>query len=198
MDCVFVYNFISGHGVVGRICRVSRRFVLPDILPDSDRTILVAGGHDDEKNALKSVLSYDVVKDEWFTLPDMVMEEQIGPGRPELLGSSRTSPHTLEGDDGRAMCRDSDVAVKEHATWQKLARLPAGITRVAYLTACQGKLILVGNNAQFDELHSAYALDLQSDGTVMYCDSSFDKAVLVEKPNIGLLPTYCHSITSHG
>lgn len=35
-------------------------------------------------------------------------------------------------------------------------------------------------------------------GTVMYCDSSFDKAVLVEKPNIGLLPTYCHSITSHG
>ncbi|MCE3215385.1 hypothetical protein HAX54_002176 [Datura stramonium] len=202
MDCVFVYNFISGSWRRGADMPGQPRLFF-GCASDSDRTILVAGGHDDEKNALKSVLSYDVVKDEWFTLPDMVMERDeckvvfhkgkfhvIG-GYPtcaqghfekdaevfdfptwqwsledDFLGAVNTSPHTCtEGDDGRVyMCRDGDVAVKEHATWQKLARLPAGITRVAYLTACQGKLILVGNNAQFDELHSAYALDLQSDG----------------------------------
>lgn len=59
------------------------------------------------------------------------------------------------------------MAVKEDPTWQKLAGLPAGITSVAYLTACQGKLILVGRG-QFDELYSIYALDLdvESDGKV--------------------------------
>ncbi|XP_065868725.1 F-box/kelch-repeat protein At1g80440-like [Euphorbia lathyris] len=41
---------------------------------DSDRTVFVVGGHDGEKNALKSGLAYDVAKDEWVPLPDMARE----------------------------------------------------------------------------------------------------------------------------
>ncbi|KAJ8560698.1 hypothetical protein K7X08_022558 [Anisodus acutangulus] len=203
MDCVFVYNFISGSWSRGSDMPGQQRLFF-GCDSDLDRMILVAGGHDEEKNALKSVMLYDVVKDEWVTLPDMVMERDeckvtfhkgkfhvIG-GYPtwaqghfeknaevfdfatsqwsledEFLSVMNSSPHTcIEGDDGRLyMCQDGDVAVKEHATWQKLAKLPVGVYNVAYLTACQGKLILVGN-AQFDELQSAYALDLRSDGKV--------------------------------
>lgn len=41
--------------------------------PDG-RTVYVAGGHDEEKNALRSALAYDVATDEWVRLPDMSME----------------------------------------------------------------------------------------------------------------------------
>ncbi|OUZ99696.1 Kelch repeat type 1 [Macleaya cordata] len=41
---------------------------------DSVRTVFVAGGHDEEKNALRSALAYDVVEDEWVQLPDMAKE----------------------------------------------------------------------------------------------------------------------------
>ncbi|XP_049411789.1 F-box/kelch-repeat protein At1g80440-like [Solanum stenotomum] len=207
MDCVFVYNFISGSWRRGADMPGQQRSFF-GCASDSDRMIVVAGGHDDEKNAMKSALSYDVVKDEWITLPDMVMERDeckvvfhkgkfhvIG-GYPtwaqghfendaevfdtatwqwrledNFLSVINTSPHScIEGDDGRLyMCRGGDVAVKEDPTWQKLAGLPAGITSVAYLTACQGKLILVGRG-QLDELYSIYALDLdldvESDGKV--------------------------------
>ena len=41
---------------------------------DSDRTVVLAGGHDDEKNALRFAVAYDVAKDEWLQVPDMAME----------------------------------------------------------------------------------------------------------------------------
>ncbi|MFS8000211.1 putative kelch-type beta propeller [Helianthus anomalus] len=41
---------------------------------DDDRTVFVVGGHDLEKNALKSVWAYDVAKDNWTQLPDMTKE----------------------------------------------------------------------------------------------------------------------------
>ncbi|KAI3761548.1 hypothetical protein L1987_51966 [Smallanthus sonchifolius] len=41
---------------------------------DGDRTVFVAGGHDLEKNALKSAWTYDVAKDNWKQLPDMAKE----------------------------------------------------------------------------------------------------------------------------
>ncbi|MFS7890355.1 putative kelch-type beta propeller [Helianthus anomalus] len=41
---------------------------------DGDRTVFVAGGHDLEKNALKSVWAYDVAKDNWTQLLDIANE----------------------------------------------------------------------------------------------------------------------------
>ncbi|KAM0923154.1 hypothetical protein ACQ4PT_005712 [Festuca glaucescens] len=37
-------------------------------------TVYVAGGHDEEKNALRSALAYDPVSDAWTALPDMAEE----------------------------------------------------------------------------------------------------------------------------
>ncbi|KAJ1404079.1 Kelch-type beta propeller [Sesbania bispinosa] len=41
---------------------------------DSDHTVYVAGGHDEEKNALKSAFAYDVARDVWVPMPDMARE----------------------------------------------------------------------------------------------------------------------------
>ncbi|KAF2301312.1 hypothetical protein GH714_022569 [Hevea brasiliensis] len=41
---------------------------------DSDRMVFVVGGHDGEKNALRSGIAYDVRKDEWVPLPNMARE----------------------------------------------------------------------------------------------------------------------------
>ncbi|KAK1425514.1 hypothetical protein QVD17_20866 [Tagetes erecta] len=41
---------------------------------DGERTVFVAGGHDLEKNALKSAWAYDVVEDNWSQLRDMAKE----------------------------------------------------------------------------------------------------------------------------
>ncbi|KAF6172942.1 hypothetical protein GIB67_035496 [Kingdonia uniflora] len=38
---------------------------------DSDRTVFVAGGHDQEKNALSSAFAYDVAYDKWVQIIDM-------------------------------------------------------------------------------------------------------------------------------
>ena len=73
LNSVFVYNVVSATWRRGAdIPGVRRSFF--GCASDSDRTVVVAGGHDDEKNALRSVVAYDVAKDEWLPIPDMAME----------------------------------------------------------------------------------------------------------------------------
>lgn len=73
MDSVFIYNFISGSWRRGADLPGEQRLFF-GCASDSERFVVVAGGHDDEKNALKSALLYDVAEDEWVTLPEMAVE----------------------------------------------------------------------------------------------------------------------------
>ena len=70
---VYIYNFVLAtwrHGV--DMPGVLRSFF--GCACDDDRMVFVAGGHDDEKNALKSVIAYVITKDEWIPLLDMAQE----------------------------------------------------------------------------------------------------------------------------
>lgn len=70
---MYIYNFVSATWHVGvDMPGVQRSFF--GCACDDDRMMFVAGGHDDEKNALKSVIAYDITKDEWIPLPDMAQE----------------------------------------------------------------------------------------------------------------------------
>ena len=72
-NAVFVYNVVSATWRRGAdIPGVRRSFF--GCSSDSDRMVLVAGGHDDDKNALRSALAYDVAEDDWLPVPDMSME----------------------------------------------------------------------------------------------------------------------------
>lgn len=73
-NVVYVYNFLSGKWRRGSDMPGPRRSFFGCASCDGDPTVLVAGGHDEDKNALRSVIMYDVVEDKWVPLPDMAME----------------------------------------------------------------------------------------------------------------------------
>ncbi|XP_057450906.1 F-box/kelch-repeat protein At1g80440-like [Lotus japonicus] len=72
-NSVFIYNFLSATWRRGADMPGGPRTFFA-CTSDQDRTVYVAGGHDEEKNALKSALAYDVANDEWVPLPDMARE----------------------------------------------------------------------------------------------------------------------------
>ncbi|KAK9677150.1 hypothetical protein RND81_11G123800 [Saponaria officinalis] len=68
---VYIYNFLSGKWKKGADMPGVRRSFFGCATSDDGRMVVVAGGHDEDKNALKSALIYDVDKDMWTPLPDM-------------------------------------------------------------------------------------------------------------------------------
>ena len=71
---VYIYNFLSGTWRRGSDMPGPRRSFFGYASSDHDRAVLVAGGHDEDKNALRSVIMYDVAEDKWVPLPDMARE----------------------------------------------------------------------------------------------------------------------------
>ncbi|KAI9107473.1 hypothetical protein K1719_021510 [Acacia pycnantha] len=72
-NSVYIYNFRSAKWRRGADMPGGPRTFFA-CASDSERVVYIAGGHDDEKNALRSALAYDVARDEWVTLPDMERE----------------------------------------------------------------------------------------------------------------------------
>lgn len=70
---VFVYDFVLAKWRRGADMPGAPRSFF-GCASDGERIVYVAGGHDDEKNALRSAMAYDVAKDEWVPLPDMSKE----------------------------------------------------------------------------------------------------------------------------
>ncbi|XP_059643460.1 F-box/kelch-repeat protein At1g80440-like [Cornus florida] len=72
-NLVFIYNFVSAEWRSGADMPGGKRSFFA-CASDSDTTVFVAGGHDENKNALRSAMAYDVVKDKWVPMPDMARE----------------------------------------------------------------------------------------------------------------------------
>ncbi|CAA7403064.1 unnamed protein product [Spirodela intermedia] len=71
---VFIYDLASGVWRVGsRMPGPRRSFFACAAAPDG-RTVYIAGGHDEEKNSLRSAIAYNVETDSWSPLPDMSTE----------------------------------------------------------------------------------------------------------------------------
>ncbi|KAF8400749.1 hypothetical protein HHK36_014049 [Tetracentron sinense] len=93
-NAVFVYDFLSATWQCGaHMPGKSRSFFA--CASDADRMVFVAGGHDEEKNALKSAIVYDVAKDEWVPLADMEIERDeckgiFQRGKFHVIGGYRT------------------------------------------------------------------------------------------------------------
>jgi hypothetical protein len=72
-NSVFIYNFLSAKWRRGADMPGGPRTFF-SCVSDHQRMIYVVGGHDEEKNALRSAFVYDVVNDVWAQLPDMARE----------------------------------------------------------------------------------------------------------------------------
>ncbi|URE46773.1 F-box kelch-repeat protein [Musa troglodytarum] len=77
-DKVQVYDFLTGEWRRGSpLPDPLRSFFACAAMHDSDkgcRVVYVAGGHDENKNALRSAFAYDVTGNSWKALPDMARE----------------------------------------------------------------------------------------------------------------------------
>lgn len=93
-NSVFIYNFMTAKWRRGSHMPGGPRMFFGSG-SDYRRWVFAAGGHDDEKNALRSALAYDVAADMWVSLPDMATERDecravFGHGRLHAVGGYRT------------------------------------------------------------------------------------------------------------
>ncbi|PIN03305.1 hypothetical protein CDL12_24174 [Handroanthus impetiginosus] len=79
LHSVFIYNFVSDTWHRGADMPGCRRLFFA-CASDYSRMVFVAGGHDQEKCALKSAMAYDVVKNEWIVMPEMTKERDEANG----------------------------------------------------------------------------------------------------------------------
>ncbi|XAR67739.1 hypothetical protein NMG60_11002626 [Bertholletia excelsa] len=112
-NLIFVYNFISGTWRRGADMPGARRLFFA-CASDSHRTVYVAGGHDEVKNALQSAMTYDVADDRWFPLPDMAK------GRDECKGIFHSGKfHVISGYATEMQGRfERDAESFDPVTWQ--------------------------------------------------------------------------------
>ncbi|KAL1292844.1 hypothetical protein HN51_053402 [Arachis hypogaea] len=112
-DSVLIYNFITAKWRRGTHMPGGSRMLFACV-SDSRRMVFVAGGHDDEKNALRSALAYDVAEDKWISLPDMAAERDectalFRHGRLAVVGGYRTETQGVF---------ERSAEVFDVATWQ--------------------------------------------------------------------------------
>ncbi|KAF1865823.1 hypothetical protein Lal_00021824 [Lupinus albus] len=112
-NSVFIYNFLTAKWRRGtHMPGQPRNFFA--CVSDSHGRVFVAGGHDNEKNALRSVLEYDVTSDLWVPLPDMATERDeckavFHHGKLNVVGGYSTE---AQGQFGKS------AEVFDFATWQ--------------------------------------------------------------------------------
>jgi hypothetical protein len=73
-NSVFVYNFLSATWRRGVDMPGGPRTFFGCASDCDSGIVYVAGGHDNNKTALRSAMAYDVAKDEWVVLPNMARE----------------------------------------------------------------------------------------------------------------------------
>lgn len=93
---VHVYDFLSGTWHRGADMPAPRRSLFACAAAEGSKWVFVAGGHDGEKNALRSAAAYDAEADAWVALPDMARERDeargvcVGGGRFTVIGGYPT------------------------------------------------------------------------------------------------------------
>ncbi|CAK9144263.1 unnamed protein product [Ilex paraguariensis] len=110
---VFIYNFISAKWRQGVDVPGGPRSFFA-CASNSDLMVFIAGEHDNNKNALSSVIMYDVVKDAQTPLPDMSRE------RNECKGVFHNEKfHVIGGYNTEGQGRfERSVEAFDIATWQ--------------------------------------------------------------------------------
>ncbi|XP_030464548.1 F-box/kelch-repeat protein At1g80440-like [Syzygium oleosum] len=110
---VYIYSFITSTWRRGADMPGAQRSFF-GCASDGDRVVFVAGGHDSEKNALRSAVAYLLERDEWAALPDMSRE------RDECKGIFRSGKFHVIGGYGTEMQGKFEKSCEafDAATWQ--------------------------------------------------------------------------------
>ncbi|KAI3857977.1 hypothetical protein MKW92_045545 [Papaver armeniacum] len=99
LNSVYIYDLITGMWRRGVDMPGGKRSSFA-CASDLDCMVYIAGGHDQEKNTLRSALAYDVLGDVWFSLPDMARPRDeskglLSAGKFHVIGGYETE---MQGD----------------------------------------------------------------------------------------------------
>lgn len=138
---------------------------LPDMASQRDeckgvfhrgKFLVIGGYHTDMQGRFgSSAEAFDPISRQW----DPIKEDFL---------VDATCPRTcVDAEDGRMMylCRGIHVAAlscEDNSRWQVVAELPSDVRVTAYVTAWQGKLLVVGS-PRYNEAHRVYAWDPRGD-----------------------------------
>ncbi|KAL7099810.1 hypothetical protein ACP275_09G109400 [Erythranthe tilingii] len=107
-NSVFIYNFATATWRSGAYMPGGPRLFFA-CASDSLRRVFVAGGHDNDKRALRTAMAYDVAGDVWSAMPDMATERDeakgifhagifhiVGGYRTDMQGQFETSTESFD------------------------------------------------------------------------------------------------------
>ncbi|XP_057968130.1 F-box/kelch-repeat protein At1g15670 [Malania oleifera] len=179
-NAVFIYNFVSTSWRRGADMPGRRRSFF-GCASDSRRAVFVAGGHDEEKNALRSALAYDVPNDEWTPLPDMECQ------RDECKGLFRGGKfHVIGGYTTEMQGRfERSAEAFDVTTWHwyppQADLLEANVCPRTCVDGSGGKLYmcLKEHVAVFDKSKGQEVAELPADVCRIACTSSWEGRLLV-------------------
>lgn len=137
---VYIYNFVSATWRCGAdMPGVKRSFFG---CASDDRMVFVVGGHDHEKNALRSSMAYDVAKNKWIVLADMARERDeckaiFHRGKLRVIGGYRTE---MQGQFERSAETFDPITSK----WDQVEEdfLPANVSPKSCVAGHDGKLYM--------------------------------------------------------
>ncbi|VAI89467.1 unnamed protein product [Triticum turgidum subsp. durum] len=163
-DSVYVYDFLTGAWRRGAPMPGPRRSFFATAAVRG--VVYVAGGHDEEKNALRSALAYDPDADAWAALPDMAEERDeprglcVG-GRFLVVGGYPTQESLLEdgtcprtccvapGAERMYMLRDGNLVARDagaSAGWRTVASVPEDARTASTVSAIPGgRVVVIGS-----------------------------------------------------
>ncbi|KAI3949619.1 hypothetical protein MKW98_020941 [Papaver atlanticum] len=120
LNSVYIYNLVTGTWRRGADLPGDTRSFFA--CASDSKTVYIAGGHDQEKNALKSALAYDVSGNVWAPLPDMARHRDeckglfyggkfhvIGGYQTEMQGDFEKSAETFDVETGTWNPVEEDV-----------------------------------------------------------------------------------------
>ncbi|KAH7670800.1 F-box domain-containing protein, partial [Dioscorea alata] len=134
---VGVVDPVTGRRRVGKAMTTARSFFAAAAM---GRRVFVAGGHDSQKNALRTAEAYDVQMDDWVELP--AMEEERDECQGAVVGGKfwAVSGYRTEGQgrfDPTAECYDpaTEGWIKAEGIWEEGGGAPSA----AFFAAAEGE-----------------------------------------------------------
>ncbi|KAK1426222.1 hypothetical protein QVD17_14891 [Tagetes erecta] len=134
---VFVYDFLARNWV-HRVDMPSTRSLFTTSA--SDGKVYVAGGHDENKNALKSAWVYDIASDKWTELSPMSEERDECEG--VIIGTEFWVVSGYDTDSQGRFKESADVYDITTGTWRRVDEV-WGVNR------CPRSCLAVGQNGNF-------------------------------------------------
>ncbi|KAM5578962.1 F-box/kelch-repeat protein [Rosa sericea] len=141
-NSVFIYNFVSATWRCGAAMPGVKRSFFGCTSDEDNQMVFVVGGHDNEKNALRSTMAYDVAKNKWIVMADMKRERDeckaiFYRGKLHVIGGYRTE---TQGQ----FERNAETFDPATSKWDKVKEdfLPANVSPKSCVAGHDGKLYM--------------------------------------------------------